>query len=190
MSVQVPTSEIPVLGAARGRWAALAVLMLPVLLISVDNTVLSFALPAISAGLRPTAAQLLWIVDIYSLVLAGLLVPMSAIADRFGRKRILLGGFAVFALASLLVLFAQDAGTLLAIRSLLGIGGAMIMPTTLSMIRVIFTDPRERATALGIWSRINEPNLRDNVEPSRSRATLILTKSANHEVSRIRLRKV
>lgn len=137
------------------RWAALAVLSASLVVISIDMTILNVALPHITADLEATSAQQLWIVDIYSLVLAGLLVPMSAIADRFGRKRILLGGFAVFALASLLVLFAQDAGTLIAIRSLLGIGGAMIMPTTLSMIRVIFTDPRERATALGIWAAVS-----------------------------------
>ncbi|WP_278822311.1 MFS transporter [Corynebacterium stationis] len=153
MSTDLTPNASP-LSRAR-RWAALAVLSASLVVISIDMTILNVALPHITADLETTSAQQLWIVDIYSLVLAGLLVPISAIADRFGRKRILLGGFAVFALASLLVLFAQDAGTLIAIRSLLGIGGAMIMPTTLSMIRVIFTDPRERATALGIWAAVS-----------------------------------
>ncbi|NYV72787.1 MFS transporter [Streptomyces sp. UH6] len=137
------------------RWAALAVLSASLVVISIDMTILNVALPHITTDLTPTAAQQLWIVDIYALVLAGLLVPMSAVADRFGRKRILLTGFGVFAVASLLVLTATTPSLVIAIRALLGIGGAMIMPTTLSMIRVIFTDPKERATALGIWAAVS-----------------------------------
>ncbi|MCK1812899.1 MFS transporter [Streptomyces sp. XM4011] len=137
------------------RWAALAVLSASLVVIAIDMTILNVALPHITADLAPTASQQLWIVDIYSLVLAGLLVPMSAVADRFGRRRILLTGFAVFASASLAVLVADGPATLIGIRALLGIGGAMIMPTTLSMIRVIFTDPKERATALGIWAAVS-----------------------------------
>ncbi|WP_026337999.1 MFS transporter [Nocardiopsis sp. CNS-639] len=137
------------------RWAALAVLSASLVVISIDMTILNVALPHITADLTPTAAQQLWIIDIYALVLAGLLVPMSALADRFGRKRMLLTGFAVFALASLLVLAATTPALVIAIRALLGVGGAMIMPTTLSMIRVVFTDPQERATALGIWAAVS-----------------------------------
>lgn len=137
------------------RWAAVAVLTASLLVITMDMTILNIALPQISAELHPTAEQQLWIVDIYSLVLAGLLVSWAAIADRWGRKRMLMLGYAIFAIASLLVLFAESAEAVIAIRAFLGIGGAMIMPTTLSLIRVIFTDPRERATALSIWAAVS-----------------------------------
>jgi DHA2 family multidrug resistance protein-like MFS transporter len=141
------------MSAAR-RWAALMVLSGSLLVVVMDMTILNVALPALSADLRPTSGQQLWIVDAYSLVLAGLLVTMSALSDRWGRKRMLLAGFAVFGGASLAVLAADSPGTVIAVRVLLGVGGAMIMPTTLSMIRTVFPDPRERATALGIWAAI------------------------------------
>lgn len=134
------------------RWSALAVLSLSLVGINLDMTILNVALPHLAADIHATSVQQLWIVDIYSLVLAGLLVPMSALADRLGRRRVLLTGYAVFALASMLVLFADTAAAVIAIRALLGVGGAMIMPTTLSMIRVVFADPKERATALGVWA--------------------------------------
>ncbi|MDO5644305.1 MAG: MFS transporter [Dermabacter sp.] len=120
-----------------------------------DMTILNIALPEMAAELRPTSAQQLWIVDIYSLVLAGLLIPWAALADRVGRRRLLVTGYAIFALASLLVLVADSAEAVIAIRALLGIGGAMIMPNTLSLIRIIFTNPRERATALSIWAAVS-----------------------------------
>ncbi|MEV4097044.1 MFS transporter [Streptosporangium saharense] len=142
-------------GAAWRRWAALAVLSGSLLAIGIDLTVLNVALPEMAADLRPSAAQQLWIVDVYSLVLAGLLVTMSALADRWGRKRMLLTGFGVFGLASLLVLAADTAEAVIAVRALLGVGGAMIMPTTLSMIRTVFTDPVERARALGVWAAVS-----------------------------------
>src|SRR5690606_7109159 len=125
------------------------------LVIMMDITVLNVALPDLAAQLRPTANQQLWIVDAYSLALAGLLVPMSALADRWGRKRLLLTGFTVFGGVSLLVLAAASPAAVIAVRALLGAGGAMIMPTTLSMIRSVFTDPRERATALGVWAAVS-----------------------------------
>ncbi|MFL1381563.1 MULTISPECIES: MFS transporter [unclassified Nocardiopsis] len=136
----------------RRRWAGLAVLSASLLVVAMDMTVLNVALPDLAAHLRPTAAQQLWIIDVYSLVLAGLLVPMSALADRWGRRLILLAGFTVFGGASLLVLLADTPAAVIAVRALLGAGGAMIMPTTLSMIRSLFPDPRERATALGVWA--------------------------------------
>lgn len=139
----------------RQRWSALAVLCASLFVIAMDMTILNIALPEIAGELRPTAGQQLWIIDIYSLVLAGLLVPMAAIADRWGRKRMLLFGYVIFGAASVLVLFADSAAAVIAIRALLGIGGAMIMPTTLSMIRVIFSDARERATALAVWAAIS-----------------------------------
>ena len=137
------------------RWAALSVLTASLLVITMDMTILNIALPEMAAELHPTSDQQLWIIDVYSLVLAGLLVSFAAIADRWGRKRMLLLGYSIFGVASLLVLFATNAESVIAIRAILGIGGAMIMPITLSLIRVIFTDPRERATALAIWAAVS-----------------------------------
>lgn len=133
------------------RWAGLAVLAASLLVVVMDMTILNVALPDLAADLQPGSVQLLWIVDVYPLVLAGLLVPVSALADRWGRRRMLLSGFTLFGVASMLVLLADSAGAVIAVRALLGLGGAMIMPSTLSLIRALFTDPRERATALGIW---------------------------------------
>ncbi len=149
MSTHVPTTAVT---TARSRWAALVVLVLPVLLISVDNTVLSFALPALSTALQPSGAQLLWIVDIYPLLLAGLLVPMGSLGDRLGRRRLLLIGAAGFALVSAVAAFAPSAGVLIALRAGMGVFGAMLMPATLSLIRNIFTDPEERRLAIAIWA--------------------------------------
>lgn len=134
------------------RWAALVVLMLPVLLVAVDNTVLSFALPPISEALRPSGNQLLWIVDVYPLVLAGLLVPMGSLGDRIGRRRLLLVGGTGFTVVSAAAAFAPDAAWLIAARAGMGLFGAMLMPSTLSLIRNIFTDPTERRTAIAIWA--------------------------------------
>ncbi|MFT3716211.1 MAG: MFS transporter [Gordonia sp. (in: high G+C Gram-positive bacteria)] len=137
------------------RWAGLAVLSFALLTVVMDLTVLNVALPKIDADLHPSSTQRLWIVDAYSLVLAGLLISMSGLADRWGRRRLLMTGFAVFALASVLVLWADSAGEVIALRALLGLGGAMIMPTTLSMLRVIFSDPRERTLALSTWAAVS-----------------------------------
>ncbi|ROZ98258.1 MFS transporter [Gordonia sp. OPL2] len=139
----------------RRRWASAAVLSASLLVITVDLTILNVALPDLARDLRPTADQQLWIVDIYSLVLAGLLLSMSSLGDRWGRKRMLLTGFAMFGGASALVLVADSPGEVIAVRALLGIGGAMIMPNTLSLLRSVFTDPAERATALGLWAAVS-----------------------------------
>lgn len=144
----------PVLSRAR-RWAAVAVLSASLLVITMDMTILNIALPQMAAELQPTSDQQLWIVDVYSLVLAGLLVSSAALADRWGRKRTLMLGYVIFAAASLIVLVADTAEAVIAIRALLGVGGALIMPTTLSLIRVIFTDLKERATALSIWAAVS-----------------------------------
>ncbi|WP_245854248.1 MFS transporter [Micromonospora wenchangensis] len=141
----------PVLSTRR-RWAALAVLAAAVLLLAVDGTVLSLAVPALTASLAPTAEQVLWIGDIYSLTLAGLLVLMGNLADRFGRKRVLLVGSVAFGAASLLAAFAPSAPALIGARLLLGVAGATLMPSTLSLIRNIFTDSGERTRAIAIWS--------------------------------------
>lgn len=151
-----PTSAThPVVLSEGRRWAALAVLCASLIIITMDMTILTIALPDMAAELKPTSDQQLWIVDVYSLVLAGLLVSAAAVADRWGRKRTLILGYVVFAAASLLVLFADSAEAVIAIRALLGVGGAMIMPTTLSLIRVIFTDPKERTTALSVWAAVS-----------------------------------
>ncbi|PWH07496.1 MFS transporter [Brachybacterium endophyticum] len=146
----IPVIDVPT--SARRRWAALVVLMLPVLLVSVDNTVLSFALPAISEALHPSGTALLWIVDVYPLLLAGLLVPMGSLGDRVGRRRLLLIGAAGFAAVSALASFAPSASALIALRAGMGVFGAMLMPATLSLIRNIFSDPRERRTAIALWA--------------------------------------
>ncbi|MDO5752241.1 MFS transporter [Arthrobacter sp.] len=133
-------------------WIALAVLMLPVLLISVDNTVLSFAIPSISLALVPSASELLWIIDVYPLVLAALLVPMGSLADRIGRRKLLLIGSTGFAVVSVMAAFAPSAGALIGYRALLGFFGAMLMPATLSLIRNLFLHPDQRRTAIAVWA--------------------------------------
>jgi DHA2 family multidrug resistance protein-like MFS transporter len=138
--------------AGRKERLALVALVLAVLLLAVDGTVLSLAVPALSADLDPSATQLLWIGDVYSFALAGLLVTMGSLGDRIGRKRLLLIGAAGFGLASLLAAFAPTAGWLIAARALLGVAGATLMPSTLSIIRNIFTDAAQRTTAIAIWA--------------------------------------
>ncbi|MFI9646928.1 MFS transporter [Streptomyces sp. NPDC052040] len=133
------------------RWLALAVLVLAVLLVAVDATVLGLATPYISEDLEPSGTQLLWIGDVYSFVIAGLLVSMGSLGDRIGRKRILLGGAMAFGLISVLNAYAGSAETMILARALLGVAGATLMPATLALIRNIFTDPRERSLAVGIW---------------------------------------
>lgn len=152
---QVPTAHDPAADPNRVSWrgwAALTVLMLPVLLVSVDNTALNFALPQIALDLQPSGAQQLWVIDVYPLVLAGLLVTMGTIGDRFGRRRILLIGATGFASVSALAAFAPDAGWLIAARAGLGIFGAMLMPSTLSLIRSIFTNRNQRRLAVAVWA--------------------------------------
>ncbi|MGW3025693.1 MFS transporter [Streptomyces sp. NPDC001221] len=134
-----------------GRWLALSVLVLAVLLVAVDATVLGLATPYISEDLKPSGTQLLWIGDVYSFVIAGLLVSMGSLGDRIGRKRILLGGATAFGLISVLNAYAATAGTMILARALLGVAGATLMPATLALIRNIFHDPRERSLAVGIW---------------------------------------
>ncbi|MFI7130515.1 MFS transporter [Nonomuraea sp. NPDC050153] len=136
------------------RWSILVLLCVSLLLITVDATVLHVAVPTLTAALEPSAVQLLWIIDIYSLVVAPLLIMFGTLGDRFGRKRLVLLGYVLFGLASTAAAFAPTPLTLILARALLGIGGAMIMPATLSLIRQIFTDRRERAIALGVWSAV------------------------------------
>ena len=143
----------PKISRAR-RWAALAVVLFGQFVVSIDMTVLNIALPDLTAELQPTSDQQLWIIDVYSLVLAGLLVAASSLSDRWGRKRMMLAGFAVFGIGSGLIMFADTTEAVIALRALLGVGAAMIMPTTISMVRSIFLDAKERAFALAGWSAI------------------------------------
>ncbi|RWZ52084.1 MFS transporter [Labedella phragmitis] len=157
MTTDTATDERTRVDGARRRagareWIALVVLMLPVLLVSVDNTVLNFALPAISEALRPSGVQLLWTIDVYPLVLAGLLVPMGSLGDRYGRRRLLLMGAIGFAIVSAGAAFAPSAELLIAARALLGVFGAMLMPSTLSLLRSIFIDREQRRLAIAVWA--------------------------------------
>ncbi len=138
--------------AGAREWAGLAVLAVPCLLVSMDAHVLNLAIPALSADLRPTNAQLLWIVDSYAFLVAGCLMTMGALGDRVGRRRLLLIGATGFGAASLLAAFATSPGMLIAARVLLGVTGATLMPSTLALIRGMFTDPRQRTTAFGVWT--------------------------------------
>lgn len=151
MTITAPSSA-PVTRAGPRAWLGLAVLFLPTLLVAIDNTVLGFALPAISAALAPSATQQLWIVDVYPLVLAGLLVTMGTLGDRIGRRRTLLIGVAGFGAVSLAATFATDAAQLVAARALLGFFGAMLMPATLALLRTLFPDRTQRRLAVAIWA--------------------------------------
>ncbi|MCX5137996.1 MULTISPECIES: MFS transporter [unclassified Streptomyces] len=134
-----------------GRWLALSVLVLAVLLVAVDATVLGLATPYISEDLKPSGTQLLWIGDVYSFVIAGLLVSMGSLGDRIGRKKLLLVGATAFGLVSVLNAYATTPEMMILARALLGVAGATLMPATLALIRNIFHDPRERSLAIGIW---------------------------------------
>lgn len=133
------------------RWLALSVLVLAVLLVAVDATVLGLATPFISEDLKPSGTQLLWIGDVYSFVIAGLLVSMGSLGDRIGRKRLLLIGATAFGAVSVLNAYATTPELLILARALLGVAGATLMPATLALIRNLFHDPRERSLAIGIW---------------------------------------
>src|SRR5262249_49380159 len=124
----------------------------PCVVYAMDLTVLNLALPTLSEELRPTSSQLLWIVDIYGFLVAGLLITMGNLGDRIGRRRLLLIGAATFGIASLAAACATSAAMLIAARAPLGIAGATLAPSTLSLIRTMFPDPRQRTAAIGIWA--------------------------------------
>jgi MFS transporter, DHA2 family, multidrug resistance protein len=138
--------------AERRQWVGLALLVLPCLLISLDMTVLVYAVPSLSTQLAPSGTELLWIMDIYSFMMAGTLVTMGTLGDRIGRRRLLMIGAAAFGAASILCAFSPTPAVLIAARALLGLAAATIDPSTLSLIRSMFTDERERRTAVSIWS--------------------------------------
>ncbi|MCX5192635.1 MFS transporter [Streptomyces sp. NBC_00249] len=136
------------------RWIVLAILSGSLLLISMDTTILNVAFPSLVADLQPGAVQQLWIIDVYALALSGLLVTAGALGDRWGRKRLLMAGFGIFSAASLIAVLSTEAWHVIAARALLGIGGAAIMPSTLSILRSVFTDAKERAFALAVWAAV------------------------------------
>lgn len=138
--------------ASTKDWLALVILTLAVFMLAVDGTVLALAVPALTADLAPTASQVLWIGDIYSFALAGLLITMGNLADRIGRKRLLLIGAVGFGLASVLAAFATSPETLILARAFLGVSGATLMPSTLSIVRNIFSIPAQRTRAIAVWS--------------------------------------
>ncbi|HYN80594.1 MAG TPA: MFS transporter [Gemmatimonadaceae bacterium] len=145
------TAEVSTATAGRREWIGLSVLALPCMLLAMDLTVLHVAVPALSVDLKPSSAQLLWIVDIYGFLIAGSLITMGTLGDRIGRRRLLLIGGAAFAVASAVAAFSTSAEMLIATRALLGVAGATLMPSTLALIRNMFHDQRQRTTAIAVW---------------------------------------
>ena len=138
--------------AGRREWIGLAVLALPLLLVSMDMTVLYFAIPSIASALQPTGTQQLWMIDMYGFVLAGLLITMGNVGDRIGRRRLLMIGSAIFGLASVAAAFSTDPTMLIVARAVQGIGGATLMPSTLALVRTMFQDEKQRRSAIAVWS--------------------------------------
>jgi MFS transporter, DHA2 family, multidrug resistance protein len=136
---------------SNGRWWALAALSLSMLTIGLDATALNVALPTLSTDLGASTSQLQWFGAVYTLVLGALIIPMGTFGDRFGRKRLLLAGMAIFGASSAVCAFAGSAGVLIAARAFQGIGGAAMMPLSLAMLHVLFVDDDERTRAMNIW---------------------------------------
>jgi EmrB/QacA subfamily drug resistance transporter len=139
----------------RRRWGTLVVLCFSLLVIGIDNTILNVALPTLGRDLHASTSGLQWIVDAYTLVFAGLLLTAGSLGDRFGRKKALTAGLLIFGVGSILSAFSGSTGMLTATRALMGVGGALIMPSTLSILTNTFLDPRERARAIGIWAGVS-----------------------------------
>jgi DHA2 family multidrug resistance protein-like MFS transporter len=137
--------------ATRREWIGLAVIALPCMLYSMDLTVLNLAVPALSADLRPSSAELLWIVDIYGFLVAGSLITMGTLGDRIGRRKLLMIGAAAFGIASVLAAYSTTPAMLIVARALLGVAGATLAPSTLSLIRNMFHDPHQRTVAISVW---------------------------------------
>lgn len=134
------------------RWAILAVLCVSLLVVGLDNTILNVALPTLVRDLHASASQLQWIVDAFTIVYAGLVITAGSLGDRIGRKATLFVGLAIFGLGSGLSAFSGSADELIAFRALMGVGGALVLPSTLSILTNVFVVPAERAKAIGIWS--------------------------------------
>lgn len=141
--------------AYQRRWWTLAVLCFSLLVIGVDNTILNVALPTLVGAVHASASQLQWIVDGYTLVFAGLLLTAGSLGDRFSRKKALSVGLLIFGAGSVLSAFAGSATMLIATRAIMGVGGALIMPATLSILTNTFTNPAERGKAIGIWAGVS-----------------------------------
>jgi len=137
--------------AGSREWIGLAVIALPCMLYSMDLTVLNLALPHLSKDLKPSSSELLWIIDIYGFMVAGFLITMGTLGDRIGRRKLLMIGACAFGIASIFAAFTNSAEMLIAARALLGIAGATLAPSTLSLIRNMFHDPRQRTVAIGVW---------------------------------------
>ena len=136
------------------RWLILAIISSALLLIVIDMTVLYTALPTLTRELGATASQKLWIINIYALIAAGLLLGMGTLGDRLGHKRLFIGGLSVFGLFSLIAAFSPSASLLIVARGCLAVGAAMMMPATLALVRLTFTEEREQAMAFGIWASV------------------------------------
>ena len=148
-----PIPELPAQQpkATRREWIGLAVIALPCVLYAMDLTVLNIAVPRMSEDLKPTSSQLLWILDIYGFMVAGSLITMGNLGDRIGRRRLLMIGAAAFGITSVVAAFSTSAEMLIAARALLGVAGATLAPSTLSLIRVMFRDHQQRTFAIGVW---------------------------------------
>lgn len=140
------------LKAGMREWIGLAVLALPTLLLSIDASVMYLALPHLTADLNPNSIQQLWIMDIYGFMLAGFLITMGTLGDRIGRRRLLMIGASLFGITSVIAAYSNSPEMLIVTRALLGIAGATMMPSTLSLISNMFRDPQQRGMAIGIWS--------------------------------------
>ncbi|MET9290821.1 MFS transporter [Streptomyces sp. NPDC003077] len=138
--------------AGAREWIGLAVLTCPALLIGLDFTVLHLVIPHLAVELRPSSVEMLWIVDIYGFVIAGMLIPMGALGDRIGRRRLLLIGSVLFALASVATAYATNPAMVIAARALLGLTGATLMPATLALVTNLFRDDTQRRLAIAVWS--------------------------------------
>jgi len=137
--------------AGRKEWIGLGVIALPCMLYSMDLTVLNLALPHLTADLKPSSSELLWIIDIYGFMVAGFLITMGTLGDRIGRRKLLMIGAAAFGLASIFAAYANNAWMLITARAVLGIAGATLAPSTLSLIRNMFHDSKQRTVAIGVW---------------------------------------
>jgi len=148
-SMPEPPAQQP--KATRREWIGLAVIALPCVLYAMDLTVLNIAVPRMSEDLKPTSSELLWILDIYGFMVAGSLITMGNLGDRIGRRRLLMIGAAAFGVTSVVAAFSASPGMLIAARALLGVAGATLAPSTLSLIRVMFRDHQQRTFAIGVW---------------------------------------
>src|SRR5687767_7033585 len=151
MKSETDMTTVEAVRATRREWIGLAVLALGSLVYAMDLTVLHLAVPSLSADLKPSSAQLLWIIDIYGFLVAGALIIMGTLGDRIGRRKLLMMGAAAFSVTSVLAAFSVSAEMLIASRALMGVAGATLAPSTLSLIFNMFTDHRQRSVAIGVW---------------------------------------